>query len=167
MSRWKIELIGLVVTVLSTAVGVYQLASDPLRESGRRALAEEIAEELRQQGVGAPDAAERVARGQIGQVIADAVAEVREVRNTFDLTEGQSVELTEHGILMSRTGIGTNPREARVHVAGRRVDLALGTGYRLPAPAENCIVQLVRQYDWEAVRKRTILARANFRLKCT
>lgn len=168
MRLW-LEVAGFIVTVIGCLIGFYQLIGPTLRTDERKQLAIEIADALKDQGVTVPDIDTSKPRAEIARDIASAVAEVRELENAFELAAGQSKEVTDHGILVTNIGVRASGGVAN-HVAaalgGTDIMMKLGVAYPLPAPAENCTVQVVGLEDWPAMWGQRAPDKATFRVKC-
>ena len=168
---WRVwvEVTGFVVTVIACLIAFYQVLGPTLRDDERAALASEIATALQDQGVDVAGLDPSKSGADIAQEIATAVAQVRDVKNAFELKAGESKEVTEHGVLVTNLGVkdsGGRINELQGGVAGEVFKMTLGRSYPLPAPADNGTVAVVGINDWWAIHRGEAPDKAVFRVRC-
>lgn len=167
--RTWVEVICFLATVVGCLIAFYQVLGPTLREDERAQLTDEIVTALKAEGVEITVAPGSTGT-EIGTTIAAAVAEVRDVRNAFELKAGESKEVTDHGILVTNLGVKNSDGrvdQVRGGIAGEVFQMTLGVAYPLPAPAQNCTVAMVELINWWGIWRDGEPDKATFRVRCS
>lgn len=167
--RLRLEVIGVLITVLVTSVGFYLMAGPFIRQDERSVIALELGDALALQGVEIPDIQTKVTEGSFAKAVAVAVAEVRDVRNTFSMATGDAVQIAdgEHVVLY----LGARFRQQTLgwyllRIDGEDVWTQPGRSHVLPRPSQNCRLQTIRLNDHRQIASGEVPDEGVFKIAC-